>query len=232
MGAVFYTHSFEACSTDELKQKFREYQAEEAYEYGNSAYNGRMSQSAGLVISSQVFKDENAAYNWLDNNTSKRGAAVAVKVGEFKPLFPVTAKDKKLVDTYNAIKIELEEFDIEVTKRAKAQKSTKKTCTHCGSVISLKHLELPKKWSAERYSDFAPAVTFMGQYYVTSMRKLTDCPVCSHNLLMTDTDKKRKESLEVKFKELAKKVNEARNAYNSKLVGKQGYWLVGACCGE
>lgn len=231
MGTEFSVHREESCTEEELKKRFISLREDLRDRYGSDQYNGKMSQSRGLTITSKVFENDEVACDWLDSNAEKWGYALAVKVGTFKPLFPVTATDKKLVSTFETLKKDLENFDIDVAKRAKAQKSAKKTCVHCASVINLKHLDVPNNWKAQRYSDFASAVVFTGEYYITSMRKLTDCPVCGKNLLLTDTDKKRKENMRTKLKDLRDKVIAARMAYDAKMKDKQGYWLIGANCG-
>ena len=231
MGAQFNSINFPAMSTTELKKKFADYQEDERIEYGSNPYSGTMANCRGLDITGTEFKTECLADDWLSENAQKWGAALAVKVGNFLPIFPVSKKDQTLVKNYNDTKESLENFEINVAKRAKLQKSAKKTCPHCGSSISLKHLEVPTNWKAAgRMSDFDAAIKFSGRYYLTSMRQVTDCPVCNHNMLLTETDTKQKKALELKFKDLQVKVNQARTEYDKKVNGKQGSWLIGAWC--
>ena len=233
MGAQFQVITRPAMSELELRRNFKDYIQDLDTEYGHQqGYSGQMNNCSGLTISTSVFKKVSEAEDWLSEHTDKRGDAIAVKVGVFKPLFPVTAKDKSLMVSYQETKLAIENFEIMVAKRAKTQKSTKKTCAHCGSSISLRHLSVPDKWSdSDVSSDCAPAIKFMGKYYLTTVRKVTDCPVCQHNLLLTDTDTKNKLTLEKRIKELEAKVQDAKMAYASKMKTQaQGCWVIGACC--
>ncbi len=230
MGANFNVTSFPAMSKTELEVAFHDYVENQRDEFGSDAYSGTMANSRGLTISAKEFNTYEEAEDWLSDNTQKWGPAIAVKVGKFMPLFPVTKKDQLLQTNYNNTKEALENFEINIVTRTKNQKSAKKTCTHCGSSISIKHLELPKKWkvSTSKYDNIEPAYKFSGKYYLVNLRQLTDCPVCNHNLLLTDTDTKQKSMLEVKYKELAKKLADAKKVYEQKMKNKQGSWIVGA----
>lgn len=79
MGCVFNTMSVGGTVTeDDLRARFEDEQEQDRYENGHS-YSGGFGMATGVVITTRTFADENAAYDWLNENAEKWGPALAVR---------------------------------------------------------------------------------------------------------------------------------------------------------
>lgn len=184
MGACFDSVQFAASNTAELQKRFKDHQEGMCSDRGQDTYAGHIGIVNGLSITSQVFKDSKAGEEWLVNNTQKWESAKAVKVGDFSKVFPVTAAEKKLNDTYTALKDEITNWDSSIIKRVKAGKSAQKGCDKCGSKISIKYISH------------------------------ANCPVCGDSkFLKTATDDKKLSGMQVKLKDMEAKISVAKKKY-------------------
>lgn len=184
MGACFDSVQFSASSNTELQRKFKDHQESMCGEQGQDSYAGHIGIVNGLSITSQVFKTHTLAEEWLENNTQKWESAKAVKVGDFGKVFPVTMSEKKMNDTFSALKEEINNWDSSIIKRVKAGKSAQKGCDKCGSKISIKHIST------------------------------ANCPVCGdHKFLKTETDDKKFAAMRVKLKDMETKISVAKKKY-------------------
>ena len=153
----------------------------------------------GLSIKNVTFKTFNEAETWLDDNCYKYGPAIAVKVGNFNDMFPKSVSDKKLFQTYNTLNLSIDNWNTDIISRVKKAKSLQKTCTKCFSKISVSFIK--NNW----------------------------CPVCnSHDLLETDTDKKKIVTMKKKLENLKAEINTAKTNQSKK--NKPSFWYVGALC--
>lgn len=235
MGACFNYNHVPYCPPAELKEWFKRHVENLRYDKGHDGFNGTFSTCHGLNITQQKFKTEQEAYNFVSNNTDKRDAVMAVTVGDVSRVFPHTKADLALLGRLTTTRGEYENFEVDVLARAQAQKSAKKTCSHCGSSISLQHLLPVKEWKAAKVKNDVYALpgftNWRGNLQQVFYRGPCDCPVCGKNLLITDTDKKRLARLGELLRELETKYREAKNAWDAKNPN-QGYWFIGSWCAE
>jgi DNA repair exonuclease SbcCD ATPase subunit len=237
MGTVRVTKQASAELTEaQLQQWFKRQCAEMAEESGTDQWCGNWNANSGLSIISQIFPDLAKVNAFLTKELEKNGDVLALRVGEFKSVWPVTKEQKALMARHEALSTELKEFEYRILERAKKQKSKTKKCTHCESSINVHKLQLPALKELDEVSD-----RFSGEYIVrqfgrvmfVNMAGLTDCPVCNKNLLRTETDVKNETSLKNRVSELHTKVRESQMAHAKALAGKPTpYWLVAADCGD
>lgn len=187
MGANFDSVTFKPCSKEELKKQFESFQHDMCEENGHDTYAGHIGIAAGLTISSKTFKDENAAYDWISENSQKWENAVAVQVGDFTHVFPKTESEKKLFENFKQLELSLTNWDKDIITRVKSGKSQQRACSKCASKVSVAYL------------------------------KTNSCPVCGNvHFLQTDTDDKKLATLKTKFKDIQTKVNAAKKKYDDK----------------
>ena len=66
--------------TQEVKHAFKEIQKKRAWEHGHNGYTGTFAEADGIEFPKRkVFKDEDAAEEWLTEHADKWGPALAVK---------------------------------------------------------------------------------------------------------------------------------------------------------
>lgn len=187
MGAQFDSVRFAASNETVLKENFANHIEQLRYDQGNESYSGHMGMAQGLRILDKTFKNSDDAFSWLEENTQKWGPALAVKCGDFSKLFPQTAGDKKLNDSFLLMEKELKNWDTDILKRVKSAKSLQRTCSKCASKVSVSFL------------------------------KTNSCPVCnSDKFLQTETDDKKLIALKTKFKDVSEKLTIARKKFNEK----------------
>lgn len=187
MGACFDSRTFKASDEKTLKESFEKVQENACNENGSDSYAGHIGIVRGLEVTTKVFKDENSAYDYIHNNAQKWGCAIAVKVGDFSKVFPVTAAEKKELIKEQELQSKYSNWDKDLIMRVKQAKSTQRGCKKCGSKISVK--------------------------YVNSI----NCPVCGDNhFVTTDTDNKAFQTLKSKLKEQTSKVKEMSKKYDEK----------------
>lgn len=187
MGACFDSLTFKACDEKTMREKFKHYQEEACDERGNGSYAGHIGIAAGLHVSTMVFKTQQAAYDYLVNKAEKWGPAIAVKVGDFSKIFPVTATEKKEVEKLHELQNKFNNWDSDLLMRVRQAKSTQRGCKHCGSKISVKYV------------------------------KTVNCPVCGDaHFIKTETDNKNFKILQVKLKEQQTKVATMSKKYDEK----------------
>lgn len=215
-----YLH-FDRCNNPtELRARWREAVEADTYNRGHEIYNGSI-RHAELSVNPVRFKDAKAAEAARDAYDVDKREAVAFGYGDPSKTFPQTAADKKLVETLAQLDKDLENFEFEVLKRFAHGKSASRKCTHCESVVSRK--------SRVRYAARPPSKSQESHFdYRDSVRMLTACPCCGGELLMTDTDKKRKASLSTRSADLHKKVTAAREKFFAK-TASCGYYIVAGC---
>ena len=187
MGACFDTVSFKASNDKKLKEDFARYQEIQCDENGSDAYAGHIGIANGLVIENKTFKTSNEAHEYLANRAKKWEAAIAVKVGDFSKIFPVTATEKKEVTKLEELKERVNNFQKELILRVKQSKSTQRGCKKCGSKIAVKYV------------------------------KEIFCPVCGdYHFIETETDTKNFNTLKSKLKEQQTKVTDLSKKYDEK----------------
>lgn len=165
-----------------------------------------MGKANGLLVTSKVFKTDDEAREWLSDNTEKWESAKAVKVGDFSKSFYAKPAISKLMTSIKLLKEELDCFDEAVYIRTKAAKSQMRGCKSCGSSINVAKIKGPS-------------------FGEKSFRRLTDCPVCGSNYLITDTDKAKKSRLEDKFLAVKQKLASLEAKVDRK---NEPYWYIGA----
>ena len=89
MGACFATMGPLVTERNKLFAVYRIAVQHALHEYGHGGYSGTIAESTGLTVTSKVFKDENAAESWLEENAEKWGDTLAVRVepDEGKPFW-------------------------------------------------------------------------------------------------------------------------------------------------
>lgn len=232
MGAVNVTRSVEAMPEADLKVWFKDTVAQMGYESGHDPYSGNWTTNEGLCILPGAYKTENEAYRVLEARAQKRGPVLAVKVGDFSKSFPETKAEKALVEKFKELSEALDTFDWHVLQRAMSAKSNTKKCPHCGSSINIKamcNVTLAEFKRASEDSRGIPSslVLSRGRRLYISMMHLTDCPVCNKNLLMTESDFKKLDSLRKRRDEAHLKVSTARTAWEAKNPPQpRAFWLL------
>lgn len=242
MGTVYVSRVVPVMTESELRQWVREEGDRQAYENGHDSYSGSWCAGQHVVFPRvPAFTSVQEADNYIDEHAEKRGAALAVRVGDHSKGFPSTAADTALVERHKAVAEELKFFDFDVYTRARNQKSEKKSCSHCNSSINLKKMN-----PAMTRQDYAAALQSSGRFGMSTnaylgprgevmlmaLVTLTGCPVCGHNLLVTETDTKRKTALVAKVSELEEKVREAKAKHQAReaALKVKPCWVVGANC--
>lgn len=220
-------------SPEQLKQWFEDELSDMARESGTDGYCGNWNANEGLRIVSGTFTRE-TALAYAEKHREKNGDVLALRVGDFSKVWPITKAQKDLQERAAKLKAEANEFDYRILERAQAQKSKTKKCPHCESSINVKAIRKPAlkdlNQSCGRYDGWLSYQ--FGRYMLSNSFGMTDCPVCCKNLLKTDTDKKAEASLAKRYAEACKKESESRRAFDKEQLGKpQPYWYVTADCG-
>lgn len=198
MGAVYVDYSFDASDEKTLMKKFQGMSDDARYENGHGAYSGNLDR--GVRIVAREFKTHDEASDWVSNNHSKWNPALAVKVGDFTKSFHNTPKGKKALAQLQELEESVNNFDKKLLLKVATQKSLYKTCTHCGSKISVKHFVKGNK---------------------------TECPVCSGEFVKTEKDQALFKKLRLALLEKNKEVDLLRAEYDKKMGNKKPFWYVG-----
>lgn len=234
MGTVRVERSAEAMSPAELRAWFAGQREDMAHESGTDAYCGNWNSNDGLrIIQDRTFTPQEAEA-YLDQHLTKRGPVYALKIGDFSKEWPATKAQQTLVERLRALERESFEFDYRILERARKQKSKTKKCAGCDSTINVHKLPLPALRELEHATlHLAPSVlSRRGRFHMVYAVGLTDCPVCGHNLLKTDTDTKQETGLLRRLGELSKKVADEKKAHSASRQGKDAaYWMVAGDCG-
>lgn len=206
----------------ELGKAWKELCRQDTYNRGHDTFNGSISH-CDLELAQKKFPTHAAAANYLDSVNVEKRTALAVQYGSPVGAFPATQKEKELEKRLTDLQAELLLFEHEVLKRFVASKSASKKCTHCGSVISKKSRE---RMAAENFKETYDRMDsgFDRRDYV---RERTSCPACNHNLLMTDTDVKRKNSL---IERVRKAEDQKRELLKTRKASAPYGYLVCAAC--
>ena len=236
MGATTQTRQYAACSAAELQRHFDDELEEMAREGGTDAYCGNWNSNEGLFVTTKQFATHKEAEDYLDKNCEKRESVLAVRVGDFGKSWPETKAQKALIEKAEALTKEYREFEYRILERAHKQKSKTKKCGSCESTINVHKIALPR---LSELSDDCDSIRFsgngyrfMGRFLKALYFGLTDCPVCSKNLLKTETDVKNEASLKKRMEEASKKVYTEKAEYEKSKQGKpRAYWLVSGLCG-
>jgi len=221
MGADTRFFHFDKCDNRaELDKRWRDAVREDTYERGHDSYNGSIRNVESLSVHPVRYKTAGEAERARDAYDADKREAMAFGYGDPTKVFPQTAGDKKMVDNLAKLKKELETFDFDILCRFAKGKTSSRKCSHCESVISRKSRQtLALRPPTRNQDNFA---------YRDALHELTACPACGHNLLITDTDKKLKASLEKRVHELTKKVEDAEKAFYAKKP-TCGYFIVAVC---
>lgn len=187
MGACFDSVTFKACDEKTMHQKFEDYQDDMRAENGSDTYAGHIGIVNGLTVSTRSFKDMKAAHDYVSNNTDKYSPAIAVKVGDFSKVFPVTSSEKKEVAKLQELENKYKNWDKDLLVRVRQAKSSQRGCKVCGSKISVKYI------------------------------KTINCPVCGDmHFVKTETDNKNFKTLHTKLIEQKTKVATMSKKYEDK----------------
>lgn len=220
MGAAYVEHSYEKCSVEQLRKIVKRECEIAGYESGHQ-YSGDWGEKVDnyVEVHNKTFSSLHDANEYLLEKCDKWGPLIAVKVLKNAPLKSLDSLDEKLKDL-EVQKINLKQqmsigqssifptIGNSILKRAKSAKSNFKGCTACGSKVAVSHL------------------------------KSAYCPVCGDGeFLLTNTDKKKIESLNGKLSRLCQKIKETKakkeekmKSANTKKGGEDFVWLVGAMC--
>lgn len=207
-----------------------------ASESGTDSYCGNWNCNDGLeILSSRKPLTLLEAEALLEGKAKKRGPVLAVRVGDFSKVFPVTTADTQLVQRQAEAERTLRLFDWSILARAKRAKSRTKKCPKCESSINVHALHSPSEKEilepAGGGLDVPSLVHSRGRFWLVSMHTLTACPVCESEFLRTETDSKAETALKAKLKDLNDKVAKAKTAQQAKTSGAANpYWLVRGDC--
>lgn len=194
MGASFDSVTFKACDEKTMRKKFQEFQDNMCSENGSDGYAGHIGIAQGVEVKNKVCKTKDEAYEYVERTAQKWGAAIAVKVGDFSKIFPVTATEKKEVIKLEELQTKYENWDKDLLARVHQSKSTQRGCKKCSSKISVKYV------------------------------KTIYCPVCGDmHFIKTETDTKALGVLQTKLKEQKVKVAEMAKKYDEKNKGNYWY---------
>lgn len=235
MGATTVSRRASGQLTPERLYVWHRDQLEEmAREGGTDSYCGNWnSNHHGLHLVEGKFTAETAKA-YADKHLEKRGAILAFRIGDFSQVWPVTKAQQDIRDRLAKLDAEYNEFEYRILERAQKQSSKTKKCTHCESSINVHKIHKPdvKELKQDCGRFMGSGLTFeFGRYMLANTFGLTDCPVCGHNLLKTDTDTKNHESLKTRFMEARKKEVQSRDEFAKSQVGKpEAYWFVTGEC--
>lgn len=209
-----YLNVGDAASEQELRARWATIQDDDRYERGADPYNGAFTE-VDLRVSTKLFKTYKEAVDFAHAADISKRDAVAYKYGG-KPGFPRTKAEVELVERIGVMKKERDGFYPDIVKRFLDSKSSSKKCAHCESVISKKSRMDLRSCTQGRS---------MEERHLYG--ELTDCPACGSNLLVTDTDKKRLESLNKRLNEAVIKQQTALAAAR-KTSPAWGYYIAAA----
>lgn len=238
MGAVTVTRIAPALSEKDLKDWFRQELSDMGRESGTGPYSGNWCTNQGLRIHPRAVASDKDAEALCEQQCDKWGSVLAVRVGDFAKSFPETKADKALVDKLQELSKAVDLFDWNVLDRSQKAKSKTRKCSHCESSINVHKMDKPtlKEYESAGHDYMhIPSVFWMrGRRHLSLFRSLTDCPVCGHNLLLTDTDKKALSSLVSRRDEAQRKLATAKAAYEAKQKNatNRPHWYVSALCGS
>lgn len=68
---------------DSLREWYKREVQQCLYECGHDPYNGTISTTNGINFPTQTFTEEGAAWDWILENTDKRGPVAAIRFGEY-----------------------------------------------------------------------------------------------------------------------------------------------------
>jgi len=209
MGAYFITEAVKPMTKEALATWFAERIEELRFEYGNDGYNGTLTTNNGLVFTGQAFSTESAAIRWLEESVEKWGPVLAVRYGDWPELFEDSPKGRVLVTKRKELESARQTFEVDVIRRTKSGKSRTKGCKCCGSSIAVSHIhETPRR----------------------DQQSAMECPVCGHEYLLTETDVKRRKSLETRLRDALQKERDERARHEARQVRAEAGWLIGALC--
>lgn len=217
MGAETRYLTFDNCASEaELQKRWREAVEEDTYDRGHGSYNGSIRHVDSPYVHRVSYATREEAQKAASAMHVDKGSAVAFRYGDAaKCAFPQTERDKQQSKKLDELEKELFLFNNSILKRFVTSKSASKRCGHCDSVISKKSRErLAREDYAKQHAALARVGHFDARDYEAEQ---VNCPACNHNLLLTDTDIKRRQSLEARVKELRGKVEEARKDHLSKV---------------
>lgn len=185
--------------------------SEDQFEHGAS-YSGYWNMKSGGVHfdESRVFASPQAAEEHISEENDKHGCLTAVPALQRLEVPRAVADADAKLKALNAQRSEAQNqvwnFERDLYRRAKAAKSAFKGCSHCGSRISVQHLNTGH----------------------------SRCPVCNQNLLRTDTDTKKETALKARLARLEQAIQERHAALLKKQAkGKPietKVWVVGGWC--
>lgn len=224
MGAIYNEMQVPYMSREELRQHFTDVCNESGYNDGMGGYSGGWVEKRGMLdIRAERFKSVKAAAEYVLEHNDKSGPAVAVLVGTPPELFDNTATGRSLRQRFDKLRKELEDFEPGIVRRARAGKSKTRGCKHCGSSIAVAALR-PEFPATLLPDGFEGRIT--GPLTRSS---LLLCPVCGRDFLVTETDKKRRKSLEERLEKAREAYAEARRKYDQRHKG-QALWYIGGDC--
>jgi DNA-directed RNA polymerase subunit RPC12/RpoP len=225
MGTDIREVTFSRCSSEqELFKRWRAAQQDSSYEVGHDSYSGSLANAHLSVSRHETFATLDAAFKFanLESNGPDKREAIAYRYGDPSKVFPCTAKDRAVEEACTKLKQELDLFERSILLRFLASKSSSKKCSHCDSVISKKSRERLK------HANYAQQLQqLQGFERKDLIAEQTQCPACGHNLLMTDTDIKRRESLAKRVAEVTAKRHAAYQAFTAKSAD-YGYVVIAA----
>jgi hypothetical protein len=226
VGASYRTKIFEFCPNEaELFRRWKAEQADDMYERGHGAYEGTIGHT-DLRVSNRTFATLAEVRAFAENQHVDKRDAIAWRYGAGAPVFPATAKDRDLAALCQKLADEVELFEHSILKRFVLSKSASKRCTHCDSVISKKSREpLARQDFKRQLAQLSNP--FERRDYIAEQ---TNCPACHHNLLLTDTDTKRRTALVTRSSEQARKLEQAKTEFLAK-AKPYGYYVL-ACVPE
>jgi predicted RNA-binding Zn-ribbon protein involved in translation (DUF1610 family) len=141
MGSCYNFLSLKACDEPALRKKFLQEQDDYCNQYGSDTYAGHIGIVKGLDITKKSFKTVKEAEDFVMETAQKWEAAIAVKVGDFSKVFPITATEKKDVIKLNELQANFDNWESNLIKRVKESKSSQRGCKSCGSKIAVKYLK-------------------------------------------------------------------------------------------
>lgn len=202
MGASFDT--FNASSVADVEKTFARRTADTCnrHDEGNS-YCGCMCQKSHLRFADETFADENAAYDWADENADKHDC-YAYAAGYYvaaKRTDAVKARIKKASDKVKAAKTVRDEMLVKFRAEFVKAKSKFVKCRNEACLSSVRR-------------------TLVGY---------SNCPVCRFSML-SPTCHKRLATHDAKIKKLNATLAEI--VAKSKKPTKKIAWVVGALCSE
>jgi predicted RNA-binding Zn-ribbon protein involved in translation (DUF1610 family) len=203
MGAALCIRVLPDMPEAQLREKVRAQRAQDSYEDGQM-YSGTWgSKDGSLIIKSTPFETIDQAQAYVDENSDKHGALLAVRAKKLSKTKAMSAPSQVLEMRVRAAQKAVADYPASVIARVRAAKSKTRGCTHCGSSIAVAHIHS------------------------------NTCPVCRKEYLYTPADVRKLALLQERVSAAQARLDEQRQRDLKRATSRGNIafvWVVGGWC--